>query len=128
VSSSGSVGSVEAPSLDELRQGLAEAVKAEDYASATRIRDRIAELEQTDPVVQTERQLEQAIAEERFGEAARLRDRLRELQPPPPPPPAPSDPISTTTSEAVTDGVRVSCRSFYVPAESAPRRGSFFFA
>lgn len=30
------------------------------------------------------------------------------------------DPTAPTTSSTVTDGVRVTCRSFYVPAESRP--------
>lgn len=70
-------------------------------------------------------------------DAARLRDRLRELQPPPPPPPPPPpavprapafDPTATTASECVTDGVRVTCRSFFVPHQSRPAAGSYFFA
>jgi hypothetical protein len=65
-SGGGGSASTEAPSLEDLRSGLQEAIKAEDYASAARIRDRIAELEQADPVVQAERELEAAIAEERF--------------------------------------------------------------
>lgn len=57
---------VQAPSLDDLRAGLQEAIKAEDYGTAARIRDRIAQVEQEDPVVTAERELEQAVAEERF--------------------------------------------------------------
>lgn len=58
-------------------------------------------------------------------DAARLRDRVQQLQPPPPPPPPavelPSfDPTAVTVSDTVTDGIRVTCRSFFVPSESRP--------
>lgn len=59
-------GSIETPSLADLRSGLEAAVKAEDYQTAAQIRDRINELEQADPLVLAERELEQAISEERF--------------------------------------------------------------
>lgn len=163
---SGGVGaaSTEAPSLEDLRSGLQAAIKAEDYATAARIRDRIAELEQADPVVQAQRELEAAVAEERFEvwrrhacaarapcsrlsdpsahthaapamtpqDAARLRDTLSKLRPPPLVAPTAEadpafDPTATTVSECVTDGVRVTCRSFYVPTQSNPARSTFFF-
>ena len=66
VRSGGTEAPTEPPSLAQLREGLAEAVKAEDFATAARLRDRIAETEAADPVVRAERELEQAIAEERF--------------------------------------------------------------
>jgi len=59
-------------------------------------------------------------------DAARLRDRVKQLQPPPPPPPPPAieqpgfDPTAVTVSDKVTDGIRVTCRSFFVPSESRP--------
>lgn len=56
----------QALSLVELRSGLEEAVKAEDYATAARIRDRIAQYEREDPVLQVEAQLAAAVAEQRF--------------------------------------------------------------
>ena len=62
----GAAGSGVQDILGELRAGLQEAVKAEDYATAARIRDRISLLEQEDPVVQAEQALAQAIAEQRF--------------------------------------------------------------
>ena len=63
--SSGS-GSVQASSLSELQDGLQEAIKAEDYAAAARIRDRISEFMQEDPVLQAEARLDAAVREERF--------------------------------------------------------------
>lgn len=54
------------PTLSDLKRSLDEAVKGEDYAAAASIRDRIAELEQQDPVLQLEAQLEEAIAEQRY--------------------------------------------------------------
>ncbi|KAI3428176.1 hypothetical protein D9Q98_006556 [Chlorella vulgaris] len=123
-------GSIETPSLADLRSGLEAAVKAEDYQTAAQIRDRINELEQADPLVLAERELEQAISEERFEDAAAVRDRLKELRPAPPPLPQPAaafDSSATTASDLVTDGVRVTCRSFYVPGESVPARGAYFF-
>lgn len=63
-------------------------------------------------------------------DAAAVRDRLKELRPAPPPLPQPAaafDSSATTASDLVTDGVRVTCRSFYVPGESVPARGAYFF-
>ncbi|KAL4447227.1 hypothetical protein ABPG77_007260 [Micractinium sp. CCAP 211/92] len=92
---------------------------------------------QAHPITVTKAELEAAVQEERFQDAARLRDRLRELLPPPPPPSPPPpavprapayDPTATTTSECVTDGVRVTCRSFFVPHQSRPEAGSYYYA
>lgn len=128
--SSGS-GSVQASSLSELQDGLQEAIKAEDYAAAARIRDRISEFMQEDPVLQAEARLDAAVREERFEDAAKLRDELKQLRPPSPVPAvAPALDLGAltaadTTSNTLTDGIRVTCRSFYVPSES--RAGTFFF-
>lgn len=66
-------------------------------------------------------------------DAAALRDRLKEARPPPPPLPLPPvapkfDPTAPTTSDTVTEGIRVTCRSFYVPSESRPASSAYFFA
>jgi hypothetical protein len=166
---------VQASSLSELQDGLQEAIKAEDYAAAARIRDRISEFMQEDPVLQAEARLEAAIREERFEvrwthlpegqqdrmtlclipchpvqctisiacrnsasnlflllqDAAKLRDELKQLRPPSPVPAiAPALDLGATTAEdttsnTFTDGIRVTCRSFYLPSES--RAGTFFF-
>lgn len=82
-------------------------------------------MEARDPLLAAQAELEAAVREERFEDAARLRDRVQQLQPPPPPPPPavelPSfDPTAVTVSDTVTDGIRVTCRSFFVPSESRP--------
>lgn len=115
-----------AAEVADLRRDLAVAIQSEDYAAAAQLRDRIAQLESQDPLLAAQVELEAAVREERFEDAARLRDRVKQLQPPPPPPPPPAleqpgfDPTAVTVSDKVTDGIRVTCRSFFVPSESRP--------
>lgn len=115
-----------AAEVADLRRDLAVAIQSEDYAAAAQLRDRITELESQDPLLAAQAELEAAVREERFEDAARLRDRVKQLQPPPPPPPPPAleqpgfDPTAVTVSDKVTDGIRVTCRSFFVPSESRP--------
>lgn len=55
------------------------------------------------------------------GDAALLRDQLKELLPPP------AEPCPTSSTK-VTDGIRVSVESSYVPGQSRPAAGAYLFA
>ena len=64
-----------------------------------------------------------AVIWDALQEAARLRDELtalvdRRIQ----------EATQRTSSEAVTHGVRVRAKSYYIPAHSAPDRQRYFFA
>ena len=94
-----------------LRALLAEAVSDADYRAASR---RKAELEAADPSILLALQLEEAVKEERYEAAAELKSRLDALRPPPPPRFEPGP----TTSDTVTDGIRVKVKSFFVASQS----------
>jgi ApaG protein len=110
--------------LEELAEALAAVVRAEDYKLAAKVRDAIKTVQQKDPLVSLELELELAVKEERFGDAALLRDQLRELQPPPPPTPEPP----STSSTRVTEGIRVTVQASYLPGESRPENSNYLFA
>ena len=93
-----------------LRALLAEAVSEEDYKEASRLK---SELER-DPSILLQLQLEEAVKEEKYADAAKLKARLDALLPPPPPKFEPGP----TTSDTVTDGIRVKVKSFFVASQS----------
>lgn len=103
--------------LRALQRALKEAVDVEDYELAAELRDRVKELQRTDPIVSLQEELELAVQEERYGDAAWLRDQIRELQPPAPP----------TSSCTVTDGIKVEVESFYFSQKSQPEANKFIF-
>ncbi|KAH7616622.1 hypothetical protein Ndes2526B_g08719 [Nannochloris sp. 'desiccata'] len=107
--------------LDELKSALDAVIRAEDYAAAAKVRDAIKTVQQKDPLLSLEMELDLAVKEERFGDAALLRDQLRELQPPPPEPPS-------TSSTRVTEGIRVTVQASYLPNESRPEYNNYLFA
>lgn len=117
----------ETPSLAKQRatltRDLEEAVAREDYAAAALCRDQLKQLDASDPVARLKAALQVAIEEERFADAATLRDELK-------------DALQSTTnlaeipvsSDTVTHNIRVRVKSFYVPQQSSPARGLYFFA
>ena len=52
--------------LETLKAALEQVVKAEDYATAAKVRDAIRTVEQKDPLVSLQSELEAAISEERY--------------------------------------------------------------
>lgn len=121
------VASGEAPSTAKQRvslsRNLSEAIAQEDYARAATLRDALRALEAADPVASLRADLQAAVQAERFDEAARLRDALK-------------DALQSTSnlaeipvsSDTVTNNIRVRVKSFYVPQQSSPARGLYFFA
>lgn len=107
--------------LETLREALESSVRAEDYATAAKVRDAIRTVEQRDPLVSIQSELEVAISEERYGDAALLRDQLKELLPPPPEPPS-------TSSTRITEGIRVTVQAYYAPGQSRPEAHNYLFA
>ncbi len=117
----------ETPSIAKQRATLTreldEAVAAEDYATAASLRDALLALDASDPVARLKTALQAAIEEERFSDAATLRDELKAA-------------LQSTTnlaeipvsSDTVTRNIRVRVKSFYVPQQSSPTRGLYFFA
>jgi ApaG protein len=110
--------------LDELKSALEAVIRAEDYAAAAKVRDAIKAVQQKDPLMSLELELELAVNEERWGDAALLRDQLRELQPPPPPTPEPP----STSSTRVTEGIRVTVQASYLPSQSRPENNQFMYS
>jgi len=96
-----------AASADDLQRALKRAVAAEDYSEAARLKQQLDEVLAQDPLVVLQRQLQAAVDEERYQDAARLRDQLRELQEKLGPPPTAEVGAVPTTSDTVTNGVRV---------------------
>lgn len=135
----------------KLRKELEEAAGGEDYSRAAALRDELRALERDDPLLQTRRALEEAVAEERYGEAAVLRDTLRALEEQiaaaaseaaaarraeaasagasggSPSPSSSSSSLPPPFSDTTTEGIRVVVRSAYVPSQSSPADGRFFF-
>jgi ApaG protein len=107
--------------LETLQKALQFAVREENYTAAAELRDQIRRAERADPLLSLAARLREAVAEERFGDAALLRDQLKELAPPPPDPPS-------TSSSKVTEGVRVSVQSCFVPSQSRPAASAFLYA
>ncbi|KAK9843819.1 hypothetical protein WJX81_007518 [Elliptochloris bilobata] len=95
-----------------INSALKEAIAAEDYALAARLRDELQRL----PQVELQACLQRAVEQEDYAEAARLRDRLLALQPPPPP----------TSSDTVTAGIRVTVQSRYAKPKSSPGHNYVF--
>eukprot|EP00878_Enallax_costatus_P028939 GHUV01031306.1.p1 GENE.GHUV01031306.1~~GHUV01031306.1.p1 ORF type:complete len:195 (+),score=34.10 GHUV01031306.1:135-719(+) len=110
-----------------LEAALKEAVAAEDYASAARIKEQLHLLDLQDPLVGLRMALDKAVAEERYQDAARLRDQIKEIEDLNKPQPPDMSGL-TTSSDTVTEGVRVKVQSYYVPYQSRPEMGQFFFA
>jgi hypothetical protein len=94
-----------------LRTLLAKAVSKENYKEASRLK---AELEAADPSILLQLQLEEAVKDERYSVAAGLKAQLDALRPPPPPKFEPGP----TTSDTVTDGIRVRVKSYFVASQS----------
>ena len=97
---------------------MAAAVAAEDYALAASIRDQLASLREGDALLSATARLADAVRFEDYAEAARLRDLISALTP---------EKIRTSSDE-VTDGVRVTARSRFVAERSDPENESYFFA
>ena len=104
-----------------LEAAMADAVAAEDFALAARLRDQLAATNAADELYVATRALELAVLEERYDDAARFRDQVAALTPPPPP-------KVPTQSDVVTQGIRVVVLSQYVPSRSDPERSQYFFA
>eukprot|EP00210_Caulerpa_lentillifera_P000930 g900.t1 len=114
-----------------LRHELKEAVDREDYCRAARLRDEILRLEAQDPVLVMKKELKRAVKNEDYEIAALLRDKLRKVD---------SSPIQSSTkvttilrpdscnSDALTRGIRIRVRSFYVEHLSAASQGKYVFA
>lgn len=119
--SSSSVDTDPAAARARLEAAMADAVAAEDFTLAARLRDDLAAVNAADELYVATRALELAVLEERYDDAARLRDRVAELTPPPPP-------KVPTQSDVVTRGIRVVVLSQYVPSRSDPERSQYFFA
>eukprot|EP00879_Flechtneria_rotunda_P005257 GHRR01005542.1.p1 GENE.GHRR01005542.1~~GHRR01005542.1.p1 ORF type:complete len:257 (+),score=66.84 GHRR01005542.1:129-899(+) len=113
--------------IEALRKALKNAIAVEDYASAARIKQQLFELEMQDPLIGLKWAMEEAIKAERYQDAARIRDQIKELEELDKPQP-PDVTGLTTSSDTVTDSIRVKVRSYYVPAQSRPELGQFFFA
>ena len=94
-----------------LRSLLAQAVSDEDYRQASVLK---LELEAADPSILLRLRLEEAVSKEKYEEAAELKARLDELLPPPPPKFEPGP----TSSDTVTEGIRVKVKSFFVASQS----------
>ena len=56
-----------AQSKEELQKALKQAIAAEDYATAARLKEQIVEIEMQDPFTGLKWALEEAIAEERYA-------------------------------------------------------------
>ena len=97
---------------------MAAAVAAEDYALAASIRDELNSLREGDALLAATARLADAVRLEDYAEAAKLRDLISQLTP---------EKIHTTSDE-VTDGVRVTASSRFVAERSDPENESFFFA
>ena len=96
-----------------LRWRLSPRVPPQDYARCASLRDEIAALRASDPLLSAKARLAAAVAAERWDEAAALRDAVKELSPAPPPPP-----LVPCSSECITAGVRVAVRSQYMREHS----------
>lgn len=107
-------------SIEDLRSQLEKAIKVEDYDLASVLRDQINQAELEDPLLTLQKQLAKAIHDERYEVAAKLRDQIAELLP------LPRTPLTRATK--TTEGVKVSVSSIFVPAQSRPDVGSYFFA
>ena len=94
-----------------LRALLAEAVSNEDYREASKLKH---ELKEADPSILLQLRLEEAVREERYELAVELKAQLDALRPPPPPKFEPGP----TTSDTVTNGIRVKVKSFFVASQS----------
>eukprot|EP00882_Tetradesmus_deserticola_P003343 GHRQ01003539.1.p1 GENE.GHRQ01003539.1~~GHRQ01003539.1.p1 ORF type:complete len:269 (+),score=123.32 GHRQ01003539.1:152-958(+) len=118
----------EQPGLKQaLQEQLQQAVAAEDYVAATKLKEELLELELKDPLYGLRIALDAAVQEERYQDAARLRDMVKEIEDLNKPQPPDMTGV-TTSSDTLTQGVRVRVRSYYVPAQSRPELGQFFFA
>ena len=115
--SPGTVASAKA-AASRLERSMAAAVAAEDYALAASIRDQLASLREGDALLSATARLADAVRSEDYAEAARLRDLISALTP---------EKIRTSSDE-VTDGVRVTARSRFVAERSDPENESYFFA
>ncbi|KXZ56982.1 hypothetical protein GPECTOR_1g887 [Gonium pectorale] len=111
----------------DLELELKLAVKGEDFKVAARIKEELEELNRKDPVMLARTALEAAIREERYQDAARLKAQLEALQAELGPAALQAGLLSTT-STAVTGGIRVTVQSFYLPTKSAPSAGRYMFA
>lgn len=109
--------------MKELERQLREAVEKEEYSKAAELRDQIQAAKAADPVARLKAALEEAIEEEKYEEAAQLRDELKQAEKE-----QMAQLIAITSSDSVTQGVRVQVQSFFVPSQSAPERGMWFFA
>ncbi|PNW71347.1 hypothetical protein CHLRE_16g650500v5 [Chlamydomonas reinhardtii] len=111
----------------DLELELKLAVKGENYGEAARLKAALAALDATDPVAQAKAALEAAIREERYQDAARHQAQIKALE-------AELGPAAlecgllSTSSTAVTHGVRVQVQSFFLPTKSSPSQGRYMFA
>ncbi|KAG2451938.1 hypothetical protein HYH02_003712 [Chlamydomonas schloesseri] len=111
----------------DLELELKLAVKGENYGEAARLKAALAALDAEDPVAQAKAALEAAIREERYEDAARHQAHIKALE-------AELGPAAlecgllSTTSTAVTHGVRVQVQSFFLPTKSSPSQGRYMFA
>ncbi|KAG2441619.1 hypothetical protein HXX76_003239 [Chlamydomonas incerta] len=111
----------------DLELELKLAVKGEDYGAAARLKAALAALDASDPVAQAKAALEAAIREERYEDAARHQAQIKALEMELGPA-ALECGLLSTTSTAVTHGVRVQVQSFFLPTKSSPSQGRYMFA
>lgn len=131
--------------VEDLKTSLDIAVRAERFADAARIRDKIESLSLADDYFRTQTELKKAVEEQRFADAAKLRDVLNALEPPPAAsalraeqPAVKKDTAATslskvnpddvqTWSETVTSDIQVRVESYYMPEQSVPEHDRYLF-
>ncbi|KAA6425020.1 MAG: hypothetical protein FRX49_05194 [Trebouxia sp. A1-2] len=111
------------PSRQDLEVELQDAIRLEQYTKAAELRDALKSLQPQDTAFSLKKKLDAFVAEERFEEAAAVRDELRSVV-------AHNieEARKRTTSDAVTEGVRVQVKSYFVPNQSYPQHRQYFFA
>jgi len=109
----------------QLQRELAAAVAAEDYQAAARLKASLARVEAADPLLSLQRALQEAVAAERYEDAAVLRRQLEVVAAESTGPEALAS--LPTTSNTATHGIRVRVRSFFMPNNSSPAQGRYFW-
>jgi ApaG protein len=103
-----------------LEKALELATVREEYILCAQIRDQLAVLRASDPLLRGKRELAAAISAERWEDAAALRDVVKSLEPPP-------APELQRSSSTVTESIRVDVSSEYLSQRSAPLQQQFLF-
>ncbi|KAG1671397.1 hypothetical protein FOA52_011894 [Chlamydomonas sp. UWO 241] len=111
-----------------LNSAIEIAAKKEDYATAAQLKRELDRVNNEDPFFLLAKELEACIEQQRFQDAARLKQRIVELEESI----GYKQPVDIdalpTSSDTVTNEVRVHVQSMYRVAESAPHLGQYFFS